>query len=101
MLMNFFLDSIFKGFMSYFKYIHVIELSGKIRPDFWAHFMPGALYVIIFCLDDDGSDLLLVRYAAARFSNQVLYQSNQPPRLKNHSSRAVRIIMEMTTAANA
>ena len=59
--MNFFLDSIFKGFMSYFKYIHVIELSGKIRPDFWAHFMPGALYVIIFCLDDDdGCDLLLV-----------------------------------------
>jgi len=48
--MNFFLDSIFKGFMSYFKYIHVIELSGKIRPDFWAHFMPGALYVIISVL---------------------------------------------------
>ena len=27
-----------------------IELSGKIRPDFWAHFMPGALYVIISIL---------------------------------------------------
>ena len=27
-----------------------IELTGKIRPDFWAHFMPGALYVIISIL---------------------------------------------------
>ena len=30
-----------------------------------------------------------------------LDQSNQPPRLKNHSSTAVRIILEMTTPANA
>jgi hypothetical protein len=48
--MNFFLDSIFKGFISYFKYIHIIERSGKIRPDLWAHFMPDALYVIISVL---------------------------------------------------
>ena len=27
-----------------------IESSGKIRPDFWAHFMPGALYVILSTL---------------------------------------------------
>jgi len=27
-----------------------IELSGKIRPDFWAHFMPGAFNVIISIL---------------------------------------------------
>ena len=27
-----------------------IDISGKIRPDFWAHFMPGALYVIISVL---------------------------------------------------
>jgi hypothetical protein len=27
-----------------------IERSGKIRPDFWAHFMPGALYVILSTL---------------------------------------------------
>jgi hypothetical protein len=27
-----------------------IERSGKIRPDFWAHFMPGALYVIVSTL---------------------------------------------------
>jgi len=27
-----------------------IERRGKIRPDFWAHFMPGALYVIISVL---------------------------------------------------
>ena len=27
-----------------------IDLSGKIRPDFWANFMPGALYVIISVL---------------------------------------------------
>ena len=27
-----------------------IERSGKIRPDFWAHFIPGALYVIVSTL---------------------------------------------------
>ena len=27
-----------------------IERIGKIRPDFWAHFMPGALYVIVSVL---------------------------------------------------
>jgi len=27
-----------------------IERSGKIRPDFWAHFIPGALYVILSTL---------------------------------------------------
>ena len=27
-----------------------IERTGKIRPDFWAHFMPGALYVTVSIL---------------------------------------------------
>ena len=27
-----------------------LERSGKIRPDFWAHFVPGALYVILSTL---------------------------------------------------
>ena len=27
-----------------------LERSGKIRPDFWAHFIPGALYVIVSTL---------------------------------------------------
>jgi hypothetical protein len=27
-----------------------IERSGKIRPDFWAHFIPGALYVTLSTL---------------------------------------------------
>ena len=27
-----------------------LDRSGKIRPDFWAHFIPGALYVILSTL---------------------------------------------------
>lgn len=27
-----------------------VERAGKIRPDFWAHFIPGALYVIVSTL---------------------------------------------------